>query len=266
MQELTVGETITEIARPIVLPLLEIEEPTVKMQFMSNNGPFAGKEGKYVTSRNLRDRLFKEIKSNVALRVERDRVARHLRGAGPRRAAPDGAHRDDAARGLRADGVAAAGHLQDRRRPARSSSPTRRSVIDLDEAFSGAVIEELGRRGGRMQEMGPAGEGRMRLEYLCPARGLIGYRSQFLTDTRGTGILNHNFKNYGPYAGAIRSRPNGVLIVAGRRRDQHLRPVLPAGARAAVPGTGRSRSTAARSSACTRATTTWSSTRRRPRS
>ncbi len=90
--------------------------------------------------------------------------------------------------------------------------PYEEVVIDLDEAYSGAIIEELGRRGGRMQEMGPAGEGRMRLEYLCPARGLIGYRSQFLTDTRGTGILNHNFKNYGPFAGTIRSRPNGVLV------------------------------------------------------
>jgi len=90
--------------------------------------------------------------------------------------------------------------------------PYEEVVIDLDEEFSGAVIEEMGRRGGRMQEMGPAGEGRMRLEYLAPARGLIGYRSQFLTDTRGTGLLNHNFKHYGPYAGVIRTRPNGVLI------------------------------------------------------
>ena len=90
--------------------------------------------------------------------------------------------------------------------------PYEEVVIDLDEEFSGAVIEEMGRRGGRMQEMGPAGEGRMRLEYLAPARGLIGYRSQFLTDTRGTGIMHHNFKDYGPHAGPLRSRANGVLI------------------------------------------------------
>jgi GTP-binding protein len=90
--------------------------------------------------------------------------------------------------------------------------PYEEVVIDLEEAYSGAVIEELGRRGGRMQEMGPAGEGRMRLEYLCPARGLIGYRSQFLTDTRGTGIMHHNFKDYGPHAGPLRSRANGVLV------------------------------------------------------
>jgi GTP-binding protein len=85
-------------------------------------------------------------------------------------------------------------------------------VIDVDDAYQGAVIEEFGRRGGRMKEMNPAGEGRMRIEYACPARGLIGYRSQFLTDTRGTGILNHNFSHYGPYAGTIKSRANGVLI------------------------------------------------------
>jgi GTP-binding protein len=90
--------------------------------------------------------------------------------------------------------------------------PYEEVVIDLDEAYAGPVIEELGRRGGRMQDMQPAGGGRTRLEYVCPARGLIGYRSQFLTDTRGTGIMHHNFSHYGPYAGAIKSRPNGVII------------------------------------------------------
>jgi GTP-binding protein len=85
-------------------------------------------------------------------------------------------------------------------------------VIDVDEAYTGAVIEELGRRGGRMQEMAPEGEGRMRLEYTMPSRGLIGYRSQFLTDTRGTGILHHNYSHYGPYAGLFKARTNGVLI------------------------------------------------------
>jgi GTP-binding protein len=211
MQDLTVGETITEIARPTILPLLEIEEPTVKMQFMSNNGPFAGKEGKFVTSRNLRDRLFKEIKSNVALRVEET-------------ASPD--TYDVLGRGelhltvlietMRREGyelmVSQPQVIFKTDENGAKTEPYEEVVIDLDEEFSGAIIEELGRRGGRMQEMGPAGEGRMRLEYLCPARGLIGYRSQFLTDTRGTGILNHNFKNYGPFAGNLRSRPNGVLI------------------------------------------------------
>jgi GTP-binding protein len=211
MADLTVGETITEIARPTILPLLEIEEPTVKMQFMSNNGPFAGQEGKFVTSRNLRDRLFKEVKSNVALRVEET-------------ASPDTfdvlgrgeLHLSVLIETMRREGyelmVSQPQVIFKTGDGGEKLEPYEEVVIDLDEAYSGAIIEELGRRGGRMQEMGPAGEGRMRLEYLCPARGLIGYRSQFLTDTRGTGILNHNFKNYGPFAGTIRSRPNGVLI------------------------------------------------------
>jgi GTP-binding protein len=210
MQDLTVGETITEIARPIVLPLLEIEEPTVKMQFMSNNGPFAGKEGKFVTSRNLRDRLFKETKSNVALRV--------LETASPDTYDVLGRgelHLSVLIETMRREGyelMVSQPQVIFKEENGEKVEPYEEVVIDLDEAYSGAVIEELGRRGGRMQEMGPAGEGRMRLEYLCPARGLIGYRSQFLTDTRGTGILNHTFKNFGPYAGAFKARPNGVLI------------------------------------------------------
>jgi GTP-binding protein len=210
MQDLTVGETITEIARPVVLPLLEIEEPTVKMQFMSNNGPFAGKEGKFVTSRNLRDRLFKETKSNVALRV--------LETASPDTYDVLGRgelHLSVLIETMRREGyelMVSQPQVIFKEENGEKVEPYEEVVIDLDEAYSGAVIEELGRRGGRMQEMGPAGDGRMRLEYLCPARGLIGYRSQFLTDTRGTGILNHTFKNFGPFAGAFKARPNGVLI------------------------------------------------------
>jgi len=211
MQDLTVGETITEIARPVVLPLLEIEEPTVKMQFISNNGPFSGTEGKFVTSRNLRDRLLKECKSNVALRVDET-------------ASPDTfdvlgrgeLHLSVLIETMRREGyelmVSQPQVIFRLADDGTKTEPYEEVVIDLDEEFSGAVIEELGRRGGRMQEMAPAGEGRMRLEYLCPARGLIGYRSQFLTDTRGTGIMHHNFAHYGPYAGPLKARQNGVLI------------------------------------------------------
>jgi GTP-binding protein len=211
MQDLTVGETITEIARPVVLPLLEIEEPTVKMQFMSNNGPFAGKEGKYVTSRNLRDRLLKEIKSNVALRVNETESPDtfDVLGRGE-------LHLSVLIETMRREGyelmVSQPQVIFKEGEDGERQEPYEEVVIDVDEAYSGAVIEELGRRGGRMQEMGPAGEGRMRLEYVCPARGLIGYRSQFLTDTRGTGILHHNYKHYGPYAGPFKGRANGVLI------------------------------------------------------
>jgi len=210
MQDLTVGETITEIERPIVLPLLEIEEPTVKMYFMANNGPFAGTEGKYVTTRNVHDRLFKETKSNVALRVNDTESPDTFEVLGRGEL-----HLTVLIETMRREGyemMVSQPQVIFRTVDGEREEPYEEVVIDLDEAYSGPVIEELGRRGGRMQEMGPAGEGRMRLEYLCPARGLIGYRSQFLTDTRGTGIMHHNFKHYGPYAGAIKTRPNGVLI------------------------------------------------------
>jgi GTP-binding protein len=210
MQDVGVGETITENARPIVLPLLEIEEPTVKMQFMANNGPFSGKEGKYVTSRNLRDRLFKEVKSNVALRVnETDSPDTYdVLGRGE-------LHLSVLIETMRREGyelMVSQPQVVIKEENGQKVEPYEEAVIDLEESYSGAVIEELGRRGGRMKDMGPAGEGRTRLEYVIPSRGLIGYRSQFLTDTRGTGILNSNFSHWGPFAGAIKSRPNGVLI------------------------------------------------------
>jgi GTP-binding protein len=212
MQDLGVGETITEIARPIVLPLLEIEEPTVKMQFIANNGPFCGTEGKYVTSRNLRDRLMKETKSNVALRVNETPSPDTFEVLGRGEL-----HLSVLIETMRREGyeltVSQPQVIFKEGPDGVKLEPYEEVVIDLDEAYSGAVIEEMGRRGGRMQDMQPAGEGRTRLEYICPARGLIGYRSQFLTDTRGTGLMHHNFDHYGPYAGAIRSRPNGVLIV-----------------------------------------------------
>jgi GTP-binding protein len=211
MQDLTVGETITDIANPNIFPLLEIEEPTVKMQFIANNGPFAGQDGKYVTSRNIRDRLFKEMKSNVGLRV--------LETASPDTYEVMGRgelHLSVLIETIRREGyevmVSQPQVIFKEGPEGEKLEPWEDVVIDVDDAYQGAVIEEFGRRGGRMKEMNPAGEGRMRIEYACPARGLIGYRSQFLTDTRGTGILNHNFSHYGPYAGTIKSRANGVLI------------------------------------------------------
>jgi len=191
MQDLTVGETITDIARPVVLPLLEIEEPTVKMQFISNNGPFSGREGKFVTSRNLRERLFKELKSNVALRVvETDSPDTYdVLGRGE-------LHLSVLIETMRREGyelmVSQPQVIFKDGQSGEKLEPYEDVVIDVDENYTGPVIEELGRRGGRMQEMAPEGEGRMRLEYAMPSRGLIGYRSQFLTDTRGTGIMHHN--------------------------------------------------------------------------
>jgi GTP-binding protein len=211
MQDLTVGETVTEVLRPQVLPLLEIEEPTVQMQFMANNSPFAGTEGRYVTSRNLRERLYKEVKSNVALRVNETETPDTFEVLGRGEL-----HLSVLIETMRREGYELAVSQPQvifKEGPnGEKLEPYEEVVIDLDEAFAGTVIEELGRRGGRMQDMQPAGTGRTRLEYVCPARGLIGYRSQFLTGTRGTGVLHHNFSHYGPHAGPIKPRQNGVII------------------------------------------------------
>src|SRR5262249_3818148 len=155
-------------------------------------------------------RLFKEVKSNVALRVNETPSPDtfDVLGRGE-------LHLSVLIETMRREGyelMVSQPQVIFTDRDGERQEPYEEVVIDLDEGFAGAVVEELGRRGGRMQEMGPAGEGRMRLEYLCPARGLIGYRSQFLTDTRGTGVLHHNFKHYGPYAGPFKARTNGVLI------------------------------------------------------
>ncbi len=211
MQDLTVGETITLPARPVVLPLLEIEEPTVKMQFLVNNGPFAGTEGRFVTSRNLRERLQKEVKSNVALRVNATDSPDtfDVLGRGE-------LHLSVLIETMRREGyellVSQPQVIFKDDENGAKLEPYEEATIDVDEAYRGAVIEELGRRGGRIKDMSPAGEGRMRLEYVIPSRGLIGYRSQFLTDTRGTGVLSGNFSHYGPHAGPFKPRANGVLV------------------------------------------------------
>jgi len=211
MSELNVGETITSIAEPQILPLLKIDAPTITMNFRVNDGPFAGREGKYVTSRNLRERLLREIKSNVALRVEEtdDAASFKVSGRGE-------LHLSVLIETMRREGyelcVSQPRVILETGPAGEPLEPYEDAVIDLDENYVGAVVEELGRRLGQMREMRPSAPGRTRLEYRIPARGLIGYRSQFLTDTRGTGVLYTQFAEYGPVGGSIRSRQNGVLI------------------------------------------------------
>ena len=211
MSELNVGETITAIAAPTILPLLKIDAPTISMNFRVNDGPFAGREGKYVTSRNLRERLLREIKSNVALRVEETEDAGVFKVSGRGEL-----HLSVLIETMRREGyelcVSQPRVILQIGPKGETLEPFEDAVIDLDENYVGAVVEELGRRLGQMREMRPSGPGRTRLEYRIPARGLIGYRSQFLTDTRGTGVLYTQFAEYGPVGGAIRSRQNGVLI------------------------------------------------------
>jgi GTP-binding protein len=211
MSELNVGETITSIAEPTILPLLKIDAPTISMNFRVNDGPFAGREGKYVTSRNLRERLQREIKSNVALRVEETEDAGVFKVSGRGEL-----HLSVLIEMMRRDGyelcVSQPRVILQTGPNGEALEPFEDAVIDLDENYVGAVVEELGRRSGQMREMRPSAPGRTRLEYRIPARGLIGYRSQFLTDTRGTGVLYTQFAEYGPVGGAIRSRQNGVLV------------------------------------------------------
>jgi GTP-binding protein len=211
MSELNVGETITSIESPHILPMMTVDEPTITMQFIANNGPFAGSEGKYVTTRNIRERLWKEIKSNVALRVEETESADTFKVSGRGEL-----HLSVLIETMRREGFemcVSQPQVIFREGPEGKLEPYEDLLVDVDDPFVGVVIEKLGRRAGRMKDMGPSGQGRTRIEFTIPSRGLIGYRSEFLTDTRGTGIINHSFREYAPYAGPLKGRPNGVLIV-----------------------------------------------------
>jgi GTP-binding protein len=210
MQELNVGETITDILNPRILPLMTIDEPTISMQFIANDGPFAGQEGKYVTTRNIRERLYKELKSNVALRVEDTSLPNVFKVSGRGEL-----HLSVLIETMRREGYELCVSQPEvifKIIDGKRMEPYEEVMVDVDEQYAGRVIETLGSRGGRMTEMTPAGTGRVRVEYLCPSRGLIGYRSEFLTDTRGTGILNHNFAHYGDYVGPMKGRQSGALI------------------------------------------------------
>ena len=211
MAELNVGETITSIANPTILPLLKVDAPTITMNFRVNDGPFAGREGKWVTSRNLSQRLEREIKSNVALRVEETDTAGIFKVSGRGEL-----HLTVLIETMRREGyelcVSQPQVILQYDDKGKVTEPYEDAVIDLDENYVGAVVAELNRRLGVMREMRPSAPGRVRLEYRIPARGLIGYRSQFMTDTRGTGVLYTQFAEYGPQGADIRTRQNGVLV------------------------------------------------------
>ncbi len=211
LEGVEIGLTVTDISAPERLAGISVEEPTISVDFLVNNSPFAGKEGKFVTSRQLRDRLYRELERNVALRVE-DTPATDtwtVSGRGE-------LHLTILMETMRREGfefqVSRPRVITREGADGERLEPYEELSIDVPEEFLGAVIEKLGPRRGEMIEMKNPGQGMTRLTYRIPSRGLFGYRSEFLTDTRGTGILHHRFLEYGPWAGPLAGRSRGTLV------------------------------------------------------
>ncbi len=211
IEELGIGCTVCDPATPDALPLLKVDEPTLTMNFMVNTSPLAGREGKFVTSRQLRDRLERELKSNVALRVRDtgDDTIFEVSGRGE-------LHLTILVENMRREGYELAvsrPRVVYKEIDGARCEPFELLTVDVEDTHQGGVMEELGRRKGDLQDMAPDGKGRTRLEYRIPARGLIGFQSEFMTLTRGTGLMSHIFDDYGPVKeGGVAERRNGVLI------------------------------------------------------
>ncbi len=210
IEQIQIGETITDPARPTPLPVIQVDAPTLTMELHVNNSPLAGTEGKFVTTRQIRERLFREVRTNVAMRVEETDSAEVYRISG----------RGELHIGILLENMRREGFEMAVSRPSVITrevdgvleEPYEHVTIDVQEEFQGTVIEKLGRRGAEMTHMQSAGDGTTRIEFICPTRGLIGYTSEFLTDTRGTGVMHHVFHAYGKHVGEIPARNNGVLI------------------------------------------------------
>jgi GTP-binding protein len=210
IEEIGIGSTVCNPGHPDALPLLKVDEPTLTMNFLVNSSPLAGREGKFVTSRQLRERLERELKSNVALRVEftADSDTFVVSGRGE-------LHLTILLENMRREGYELAvgrPRVVMRDVNGEKQEPYELLTVDVEELHQGGVMEELGRRKGDLKDMQPDGNGRVRLEYRIPARGLIGFQAEFLTLTRGTGMASHIFDDYGPVKGDMEERRNGVLI------------------------------------------------------
>jgi GTP-binding protein len=213
IEELGIGTTVCAADTPDALPMLTVDEPTLTMNFMVNTSPLAGREGKFVTSRQLRERLDRELKSNVALRVAPtdDDTIFEVSGRGE-------LHLTILLENMRREGYELAvsrPRVVFKMVDGERQEPFENLSVDVEEAHQGGVMEELGRRRGDLQDMQPDGKGRVRLEYRIPARGLIGFQGEFMTLTRGTGLMSHVFDAYGavdPNKGELAGRRNGVLI------------------------------------------------------
>ncbi len=210
IEDITIGETITDMEHQIAIPPIAIDEPTVSMVFGVNTSPMAGRDGQYVTSRQIKDRLDKELLGNVSIRVEPTDTPEQMKVVG----------RGELQLSILIEMMRREGFEIQVSRPdivtkelhKITVEPVEELVIDVPEDHQGIVIAQVGERKGVMTKMVNNGSGRVRLEFRIPARGLIGFRSQFMTDTKGTGIMNHIFSSWEPWHGAIPSRANGALV------------------------------------------------------
>lgn len=210
IETIHIGETIADRNNPVALPVIKVDEPTLSMELHVNNSPLAGTEGKFITTRQIRDRLFKEIRTNVAMRVEETDSADIYKISG----------RGELHIGILLENMRREGFEMAVSRPTvivreidgAKQEPYEHVTVDVDSEYQGAVIEKLGKRGAEMTHMQTNSDNSTRVEFMCPTRGLIGYTSEFMTDTRGTGVMHHVFHAYGPYVGALPGRNNGVLV------------------------------------------------------
>ncbi len=211
VEGLNVGETVCDPACIEPLPFVHIDEPTVSMMFMLNDSPFAGREGKYVTGRNLRDRLFNEVKTNISMRVEETGSTDTFRVSGRGEL-----HLSILIETMRRQGyefaVSRPKVIFHKDADGNTTEPIEELTIDVPTEYVGAVMEKLGQRKAELTDMANQGENSVRLQFLVPARGLMGYRSELLTDTRGNGVMSHIFHDYEPYKGSIEERKTGSLV------------------------------------------------------
>lgn len=209
--DIHIGDTLCSPENPEPIPFQKISEPTIAMHFLVNDSPLAGQEGKYVTSRHLRDRLFRELNTDVSLRVEETDTTESFKVSGRGEL-----HLSVLIENMRREGyefaVSKAEVLYRTDENGKKTEPMELAYIDVPEEFSGTVIEKLSQRKGELRNMSTASGGYTRLEFSIPSRGLIGYRGEFMTDTKGNGIINTTFDGYGPYKGDIQYRKQGSLI------------------------------------------------------